>query len=329
MRLSFIFYFLHVLLIRIIMSRQLMYSDKETGDLVQDLERSYRERISNIDQKSKQELYNYEAIDESLRRQISSLREEIDMRNIKNAKILQSKKTQLEQNLDSSKAEKDRDLNEYTRKLANSKEKFFANKQDYEKNKKSLHREKTEAENENSKLRSIISELTREIEILQGKVREVYNKDIHYAKQEVEGLLVTYESSAKKTHQDHQYESRELEFRLENCERAIENLSYDIESLKQEEESVKRQTDRDISYLRESLLESNKDIEICEGQTVQLLRNRDDAKEDSLMLTKITGELESELGKEMKINTKLSAKLAKLERLVYGKGAKSPSRSRL
>ena len=311
------------------MSRQLIASDKETSDMVQELERSYRDRIAAIDFKSKQEIMNYESLDDSLRRQITALREEIDMENIKRNKDIQFKKQKLDQNLDSSRSEKEREANEYSRKLMATKDKLFSNKQEYEKSRSSLLREKSEEENQNLKLRCTVSDLTKEIEMIQSKLREVYNREIHFAKQEIEALKQSYESSSKKLQQDQYYESRELEFRLESSERTIENLLYDIDALKHEEEVVRHQTERDINFLKESLMESNKDVELCEEQTMQLIKGRDDAKEDSLILSKVTGELETSLGKEMKINARLNGKLSKLERLVYGKGTRSPSKSRL
>ncbi|OMJ82538.1 hypothetical protein SteCoe_16770 [Stentor coeruleus] len=311
------------------MSRQLISEDRETSDMVQELERSYRERLANIDYKAKQELTNYEALDESLRRQLSSLREEMEMRGGKSSKVVQSKKSQMDQTLDSIRSEKDKELAEFNRKLTQSKDKYFRLRQDFDKSKNDLFREKSELDSENLKLRGIISDLTKEIEVIQARLREVYQKDIQFSRQEIISLKGKYEASARKLQQEHNYEARELEFRIENYERTIENLMYDIEALKREEEIVKQQTARDISYLRESLTESNKEVERCEEQTVQLLRTRDEAKEDSLMLSKVTGELETELGKEMKINTRLNGKLSKLERLVYGRGTRSPSKNRL
>lgn len=309
------------------MSRQLVSADQD--DLVKDLERNYRDRVSNVDLKSKQEIINYEALDESLHRQILALRNEIDNQNMKKNKALQVKKLQFDRELEACKAEKDREINEYTRKLQMAKEKLFSSKQEFEKARISLLQSKSEEESQNLKLRCSVSDLTKEIESIQNKLREVYSRDIHYAKQEIENLQQSYEMSSKKLQQDQFYEARELEFRVESCERTIENLMYDIDALKHEEEIVKEQTDRDISYLKESLLDSNRDVELCEEQTIHLVRGRDEAKDESLMMSKVTGELETALGKEMKINARLNGKLTKLERLVYGKGTRSPSKGRL
>ena len=311
------------------MSRQLTSSDQETNEIIKDLEKSYRERMASIDSKAKKDLYAYEKLDETLRKQILSLREEIDLKSSKNSKSILFKKQQLDQSLSSCKNEKERDLTEISKKLQNVKERFFKNNQEYENKKTELLGEKSDTERENLKLRTLIADLGKETEKVQSRLREVYNKDIHYARQEIESLKDSFVSSFSKIRQDHSYELRELEFRAENYDRTLENLLYDIDALKREDDIVKRQTDRDISYLRDSLMDSNKEVETCEEQTIQLLRLRDEAKEDSLILSKVTGELETDLGREMKVNSRLSGKLAKLERLVYGKVARSPSKSRL
>lgn len=311
------------------MSRSFMSPEKESNDMVQSLERSYRDRLSEIDFKSRQEQNHYEALEESLRRQLMTLREEIDLKLSRSSKISQSKKSQLDQSLSTLQLSRDQDLQERNKKLAASKEKFYRLKQEFESNYAKLMLEKNEAENENQRLRNQITDLNREIEITQARIRDVYNKDISNCKRDIEGLRNTYTSVQRKVQQEQVYEDREMQYRVENCDRTIENLLYDIETVKREEEAVRSQTDRDIAYLKESLMESNKEIEHCEEQTVQLLRSRDDAKDESLMLSRLTGELETELGKEMKTNTRLNGKFTKLERLVYGKGARSPSRSRL
>jgi chromosome segregation ATPase len=311
------------------MSRSFISPEKEPTDMVQSLEHSYRDRLSEIDFKSRQEQNHYESLEESLRRQLMTLREEIDLKLSRSSKISQTKKSQLDQSLSSLQLSRDQDLQEKSKRLSSIKEKFFRQKQDFESSHSKLMLEKSEAENENHRLRSQITDLSREIEITQARIRDVYNKDISNGKREIEGLKNSYSSVQRKVQQEHGYEDRELQYRVENSDRTIENLLYDIESLKREEEAVRAQTDRDIAYLRESLMDSQKEIEHCEEQTVQLLRSRDDAKDESLMLSRVTGELETELGKEMKTNTRLNGKLTKLERLVYGKGARSPSKNRL
>lgn len=311
------------------MSRSFVSPEKDQNEMVQHLERSYRDRLSEIDLKSRQELAHYEAQEENLRRQLMTLREEIDAKNSRSVKLTVGKKSQLDQSLSSFQMTKEQELQEKNKRLANTKDKFYRIKQEFEANHSKLLAERSEVQGENQRLRNQVADLTHEIEIVQARLRDVYHKEIASSKREIDGLRNSYNSIQHKIQQEHSYESRELEYRIENCDRTIENLLYDIDCIKREESAVKLQTERDINYLRESLQDSTKEVEQCEEQTVNLLRNRDEAKDDSLMLSRLTGELETELGKEMKTNTRLNGKLAKLERLVYGKGTRSPSKNRL
>ena len=311
------------------MSRSFISPEKETNEMVQHLERTYRDRLSEIDMKSRQELTHYESLEDSLRRQLMTLREEIDAKNNRSSKLTSGKKAQLDQTFVSFQLAKEQELQEKNKRLASAKDGFYRIKQEFEANHSKLILERSEAEGENQRLRNQVADLTHEIELVHARLRDVYHKDIASSKREIEGLRTSYSSIQHKVKQEHSYEARELQYRIENCERTIENLLYDIDSIRREESEVKHQTDRDINYLRESLQESTKEIEKCEEQTVQLLRNRDEAKDDSLVLSRLTGELETELGKEMKVNTRLTGKLTKLERLVYGKGTRSPSKNRI
>lgn len=297
-------------------------SQRFSVDYINQLETKSEAQISNYKHRLKELEHSHEAQVDFLRNQIAKYRDQIDMEQTAHLKDLERLKIRLEEKVLARKSEKQSLIESYYEDLTQLKNKLQKENQNYNSANQSFLLMKAEQEAEVENLNSCLETLLQKLNHLKEQSETISKNQIQTLEAQLESLKSNYSLETSQLKKEHQQQKTNIENKLQGKETLIDNLEYEVTQLRKCLTKKQREGDQKLNYLKQSLSESQVHLKSHEEQVNQIVWAREGTLQEAATLSQETKRLETKLEKQRKFNCRLKDKIAKLEKLVYGKGTK-------
>lgn len=293
-----------------------------SAGFVDHLEKKHESSLIDVYDRLRSQEESHERTSESLRKQVASLRLQLDYTTQQHTRELHQIREEFEEKL--VQIARDQQLTEQAHQ-GKVRELQFA----LEKERATSKEHRQDSSISRAKLIEETSRLQNQLRLLQHEHEQALRSSASISKHELDRLDQerTYLKNERLVHYEElrsQAEAQvlELRFRLESKDTLIASMEQELTEVKRSLHSKAEAAGRDVQTLQETLKSSRKVIEVQENDLDRLKKEREDFRRDSRILSKEAAMLENELAKTRRENVELKEQVNKFEKIVYGRSSK-------
>jgi len=285
------------------------------------------ERSSEVYQ-LRQRLAEYEEELNRQRTDIVSLRQQMDSSNQSHLRELLEQRQTYEQQLDALRQDGDRSTSGLQYKVSDLMAALSSESDRSARFRQELLSLKAKYTEELETLHRNIEAVVDESEQLKRSTLAQMQEDVQRYQSEAVTSRTTKEIEVGQVKEEYQGRVQQLTAQLDSCSTRVQTLEYELAEARKQLKSVSTNYEKELKDLQSSLASTRAIMETQETDLKRLKLAREDARKDARELAKEVAVLELEVRQMKKERAALHSGNQKMERLLYGKGAKRASSPR-
>jgi chromosome segregation ATPase len=279
------------------------------------------ERSSEVYQ-LRQRLSEYEEELNRQRSDIISLRQQVDSTNQAHLRELLAQRQTYEQQLDALRQDGDRSVSGMQYKVSDLMAALSSESDRSARYRQELLSLKAKYNEELEALHRNIEAVVDESEQLKRSTLAQMQEDVNRYQSEAVTSRNSKEFEVKQVKEEYKGMVEELNAQLESSNTRVETLEYELAEARKQLKSIAENYEKELKDLQISLTSTRSIMETQETDLKRLKLAREDARKDARELAKEVAVLELEVRQMKKEKAALHSGNQKMERLLYGKGAK-------
>ena len=279
------------------------------------------ERSSEVCQ-LRQRLSEYEEELNRQRSDIISLRQQVDSTNQAHLRELLAQRQAYEQQLDALRQDGDRSVSGMQYKVSDLMAALSSESDRSARYRQELLSLKAKYNEELEALHRNIEAVVDESEQLKRSTLAQMQEDVNRYQSEAVTSRTSKEFEVKQVKEEYKGMVEELNAQLESSNTRVQTLEFELAEARKQLKSVAENYEKELKDLQISLASTRSIMETQETDLKRLKLAREDARKDARELAKEVAVLELEVRQMKKEKAALHSGNQKMERLLYGKGAK-------
>lgn len=264
----------------------------------------------------------YERNTQSLRSEILSLRQQIDLANQTHLRETHRIREDYEYKLNSVMREKE-ESNTILKKRLNELQNFLEAETTRTADlRQELSSIKLKHSEEVSRMNKRIIEATQELDRVKSELYTTTRDEINALQSDKEELEKRYTLEIDINRETNQKKIQDLQREITMQEQKIQSLEYEVADLRRELAHRTESAQKDIANLQETLEHTRRYAEVQEQDLDRMRQAREAARKENRSLSREMATMEYEFERVKTENNKMREEIPKLERIVYGRTIK-------
>lgn len=264
----------------------------------------------------------YERNTQSLRSEILSLRQQIDLANQTHLRETNRIREDYEYKLSSAMKEKE-ESNSILKQRFNELQNFLESETTRTADlRQEVSSTKLRHSDEVSRLNKKIIEATQELERVKSELYTITRKEINSLQRDKEDLEKRHTLELDLNRETNHKKIQDLQREISMQEQKIQSLEYEVADLRRELANRTEGAQKDIFNLQETLEHTRRYAEVQEQDLDRMRQTREEARKENRLMSREMASMEYEFERVKSENNKMREEIPKLEKIVYGRTMK-------